>query len=284
MGSLSAAAKHLGVTQPALSRQVRILESHLGVALFSRDFEGVHLTPVGAEFLRSIRPLALQIEDVFHATKHGAETVDGVIRVAALTEVGQSTLMPRILAFRQEFPGVRFHIELTSGALILEGLRKAQFDFGLVAQMASEDSLTFKEFLDERSVLVTRAQNLIDIRDLMDVKRSRFITYRNEDMLLTLFLKTHFKNVSRRVIDVILSVNSHRSMIETLLTTDAYAVMPWQSVQPALENRLLRIASSYELAGRLFLVYSQRVETIRRLKVFRDHLMMSTGRRGRVGS
>jgi DNA-binding transcriptional LysR family regulator len=56
-GSLSAAARELGLTQPTLSRQVAGLEEELGVTLFERVGRGLELTPSGAELLEQVRAM-----------------------------------------------------------------------------------------------------------------------------------------------------------------------------------------------------------------------------------
>lgn len=56
-GSLSAAARALGMTQPTLGRQVSSLESELGVALFERGGRGLELTPSGLDLLEHVRAM-----------------------------------------------------------------------------------------------------------------------------------------------------------------------------------------------------------------------------------
>ena len=59
-GSLRAAARHLGIAQPAITRSIREIERELGVVLFERRARGVVLTPMGEVFMR--RALVMQNE------------------------------------------------------------------------------------------------------------------------------------------------------------------------------------------------------------------------------
>src|SRR3954469_1169003 len=63
-GSIGAGARALGLDQPLVSRQLRRIESELGVALFHRDSGGATLTAAGAEFVQRARPLLDDVEEL----------------------------------------------------------------------------------------------------------------------------------------------------------------------------------------------------------------------------
>src|SRR5205823_10791470 len=98
------AAVELGVTQGAVSRQVLMLEEHLGVKLFRRHGGGLELTPEGRDYLG---PLREAFDQIAHATAHtkddGAETK---LIVNLPPSVAALWLMPRLPAFKQRYPKV----------------------------------------------------------------------------------------------------------------------------------------------------------------------------------
>ncbi|RMT71271.1 hypothetical protein ALP42_200133 [Pseudomonas savastanoi pv. nerii] len=61
--SVSKAARHLHIVQPALSRQIRELEQDLGVDLFRRSSKGVELTPAGEQFIRDARAIMTDLQN-----------------------------------------------------------------------------------------------------------------------------------------------------------------------------------------------------------------------------
>jgi len=63
------AARHLGITQPTLSHQIKTLEEELGVTLFARDRSGVDLTPAGVAFQNSIEPLLEDLQRAIHEVR-----------------------------------------------------------------------------------------------------------------------------------------------------------------------------------------------------------------------
>ncbi|MES2817566.1 MAG: LysR family transcriptional regulator [Pseudomonadota bacterium] len=105
-GSLSAAARKLGQTQPTLSRQVAALEQCLGVTLFERVGKAMALTVTGAELLGHARVMGAAAHELGLAATGRSEEVEGVVSVATSDAVA-AYLMPRILLhLRQAAPGI----------------------------------------------------------------------------------------------------------------------------------------------------------------------------------
>ena len=109
-GSLSAAARALGMTQPTLGRQVTALETELGVALFERGGRGLELTPSGLDLLEHVRAMG-DAASRFSLTASGQSTsVEGSICITA-TEVGAAFVLPPILRkLRQLEPGIEVEL------------------------------------------------------------------------------------------------------------------------------------------------------------------------------
>ena len=133
-GSLTAAARELGSTQPALSKQLKRLEQALGVPLFERGVRGVTPTEYGAALLpraRTIREQARKaVEDV--AQLRGRR--EGRLSVA-LSHFATIALLPRVMpAFRARWPGVT--IRIAPPAFHHAGLREGEPDFAVMSQPA----------------------------------------------------------------------------------------------------------------------------------------------------
>ncbi|MFV3126724.1 LysR substrate-binding domain-containing protein [Niveispirillum sp. KHB5.9] len=113
-GSLRAAARQLGIAQPALTRSIQEMEHELGVSLFERLPRGVALTPMGQAFLR--RAAAVQNE-LRLATDEIAQlrgNMTGQVTIE-LSSAVQMALLPRVIApFRRKFPDV--YLTLREGA------------------------------------------------------------------------------------------------------------------------------------------------------------------------
>jgi DNA-binding transcriptional LysR family regulator len=98
-GSLSGAARELGLTQPTLGRQINELERHLGAALFIRSHAEV---------------MARAAEAMARAASGGADETRGVVRVTASDIVGVEVLPPLLASFRRCHPNVKIELDLSN--------------------------------------------------------------------------------------------------------------------------------------------------------------------------
>src|SRR4051812_37817572 len=92
-GSLRAAARHLALAQPALTRSVRTLERDLGVPLFERRARGMILTPMGEAFVRRAKAILSEVR----RTRDEVDQLRGLTRgsvVAALSTAPHFELLP----------------------------------------------------------------------------------------------------------------------------------------------------------------------------------------------
>ena len=111
-GSLSAAARALGLTQPTLGRQVAELERALGVALFTRSPQGLKPTDAAVELAPHAKAMAGAASAMARAASGAGNTARGIVRITASEIIGAEVL-PRILAdFRPLHPGVVVELSL----------------------------------------------------------------------------------------------------------------------------------------------------------------------------
>jgi len=273
--SISGAARLLGLTQPAITKQMQLLERDLGFSVLIRDNRGVHLTHEGRQIFDSLGSVFQNLNEVLDRVRANAHAAEGPLRIASLTEYGQATLMNYILEFRRQFPNITFEISYQQEAEIVAAILGDKIDLAVVTQNYSSQGLDSTHLVDERIVLVTRASNRLDIEEPAQLRRIHLVTYRAEDPLLKAFVKANFSNISLATLTIPLMVNSHRSMIDSLLADDLYAAMPWPSVAHYVETRLLRLASTKEFVGRLHLVRSPK-QARKRRRIFEDFLMQKS--------
>jgi len=113
-GTLSAAAKALGFTQPTLSRQVSALETELHLTLFERVGQRLVLTDSGLELLEHARKMGNSALD-FSLTANGqSQQIEGSVIVSA-SELTATFMLPKIIAkLRREEPGIDIEVVVTN--------------------------------------------------------------------------------------------------------------------------------------------------------------------------
>ena len=109
-GSLSAAARKLGQTQPTLSRQVAALERHLGVTLFERVSKRLVLTETGRDLLDHVRAMGEAAGLVALRATGRSQALVGEVRISAGETVAAWLLPPIVERIRKEHPEITVHV------------------------------------------------------------------------------------------------------------------------------------------------------------------------------
>ena len=114
-GTLSAAARKLGLTQPTLSRQVAAIEQSMGVTLFERVGKAMALTPTGLELLKHARAMGAAAEALGLAATGRSEAVGGVVSVSATDPVAAHLLPPLVRRMREQEPDIAIEVISSNG-------------------------------------------------------------------------------------------------------------------------------------------------------------------------
>jgi DNA-binding transcriptional LysR family regulator len=148
-GNITAGAERLGISQPAVSRQIRELEARAGLVLLDRLPRGVTPTAAGrvvAEYASRARALERETFEALAALR-GLET--GELALGASTTIG-SYLLPGVLArFHRLHPGVRLNLTVANTRQIQEGLTTYRLDIGLTEGLPGAPDLEATPFMDD---------------------------------------------------------------------------------------------------------------------------------------
>ena len=112
-GSLSAAARELGVTTPAVSKHLALMESRLCVPLVVRTTRRMSLTPEGELYLQSARRILSEIDGMEELLGVSKATPKGLLRVNATLGFGRSHVAPLISRFVRKHPQVEVQLQLS---------------------------------------------------------------------------------------------------------------------------------------------------------------------------
>jgi DNA-binding transcriptional LysR family regulator len=149
-GSLSAAARALGMAQPTLGRQVAALEAELGVVLFERAGRGLVLTPNGLGLLEHVKAMGEAAGQVSLAAGGQAQGIEGSICITA-SEITSVFLLPPIVErLRCQEPGIE--VEIVSSNETID-LRRREADIALRNFRPTQPDLIAKKVRDGRARL-----------------------------------------------------------------------------------------------------------------------------------
>ena len=109
-GSLTAAAKQLGQSQPTTGRHIKAAEMALGTELFTRNLRGLSLTEAGLSMLAPARDMAAAAARLETVAAGRDERISGTVRITASVVVSHYILPPIIGAMRSQEPGIEIEI------------------------------------------------------------------------------------------------------------------------------------------------------------------------------
>ena len=183
-GSLSAAARVLGMAQPTLGRQVNGLENELGVILFERVGRGLTLTPSGLELLDYVRDMGNAAGRVSLAASGHSQSIEGTICITA-SEIYPAFLLPPIIAkLRQEAPGIAVEIVASNAAV---DLRRREADIAIRSFRPTQPDLIAKKVKDDPARLYATSQYLARIgnpKSPAELSKANFIDFDTIDMVV----------------------------------------------------------------------------------------------------
>ena len=113
-GTLSGAARALGLTQPTVGRQVEALERSLGTPLFTRSAAGLRPTDIALSLRPHAETMAAAAETLARTASGEADKVEGAIRITASEIVGAEVLPPILTGFHEVHPGVAIELTLSN--------------------------------------------------------------------------------------------------------------------------------------------------------------------------
>ena len=175
-GSLSAAARALGMAQPTLGRQVDALEQELGLVLFERVGRGVTLTPGGVELLEHVRAMGEAATRVSLVAAGQSQTIEGEVLIAASELYAAHLLPPMIAKLRQDQPGIRLEV---IAANTPSDLRRREADIAIRNFRPTEPDLIARKIKDAQARLYAAPHYLDRLgwpKTAYDLRQAEFIS------------------------------------------------------------------------------------------------------------
>ena len=178
-GSFSGAAKHLGLTQPGVSQQVRRLEKDIGIPLLDRRERRVIMTAAGLEFHRFASRVLAARSEFDEKLKDLTGQVSGRLALGASTVPGEFILPGLLAGFIALHPAVEASVEIGDTGNITDMVRTAECDLGFVGARISHRGLKQEPFLEDELVLIVPSSHpLAEKKSIViaDLGQERLIT------------------------------------------------------------------------------------------------------------
>lgn len=158
-GHFGHAAEASAISQPALSVQIRALETGLGAALFERAPRQVRLTAFGEVFAGRAREILRAVDELDDLARMSRGALSGRLRIGVIPTVAPYLLPRLIRTIADAYPDIEIEVRETITPRLIEALAEGALDTAIVALPVSEPALSEVDLFEEAFVLVRPASD-----------------------------------------------------------------------------------------------------------------------------
>lgn len=169
--SFSKASAKLGISQPAVTQQIKYIENYLEARIIDRKKNGIRLTPEGEELYKVVT----QLEKSIHALEKDVLKIikkEMTFRLAASYTIGSYVIPGKCLNSISEGIGNDVTLNIDASDKIVKGLKERKFDIGLIESPIFDDELIYREWFDDELVIFSNAvlPKTVNTEELYDFK------------------------------------------------------------------------------------------------------------------
>jgi DNA-binding transcriptional LysR family regulator len=279
-GSLSAAARELGLTAPAVSKRLTQMESRAGVALVNRTTRRMMLTPEGELYLGHARRILDEIDELSELLGSAKKSPKGLLRVNATLGFGRSHVAPAISRFVAKYPQVAVQLQLS---VTPPPLTDDAYDVCIRFGEPPDTRVVAKRLAANRRLLCA-APSYVASRGMPltahDLTRHSCIGIRQGDEAYGVWRLTSGRGASRKTeavrVNGTLTTNDGEIAVKWAL--DGHGILmraEWDIKQYLADGSLVLVLPDHETPNAdIFAVYSQRHQMSNRIRAFVDFLAL----------
>lgn len=175
-GHFGRAADACAISQPALSLQIKELETALGTALFERGARQIRLTRFGVEFAARVQDILRSVDELGDLARGVRDRLAGRLRIGIIPTIAPYLLPTIICNLTREHPDIDLHVRETLTQTLIHELQEGRIDAAIVALPVSEASLTEIPLFSENFVLVRpHADGGLPVPDRSELREMRLL-------------------------------------------------------------------------------------------------------------
>jgi LysR family transcriptional regulator, nitrogen assimilation regulatory protein len=160
-GGFTAASLTMDIGQPAISKQIRLLEAEVGAQLFLRHGRGIVVTPAGRHLLEHARDVVERIENVKAEMSELSKTVAGEITCGLPASIGSTLTTPLLKRFLDAFPLVRLNVVEGLSGHLYEWLLRGDLDLAAIYAPSVNNELFSELITSDEVYFVSSASDAI---------------------------------------------------------------------------------------------------------------------------
>ncbi|MEO3385031.1 LysR family transcriptional regulator [Mesorhizobium sp. CAU 1741] len=278
LGSLSKAARHVGLNPASVSRKISELEQRLGVQLLNRTTRQVALTEAGRAYLQHIDKVLEGVAEAENAAIALQKTPRGTLRIHSRTLFGVQVLGPLLPVFQDRYPDIRIELRLSERPI---QLREEDCDIDFRIAPPRDTGLMQRKLFSSERILIA-APDYVRLNPPIaapeDLERHRCLTYWiGHDEMVWRFLREG--RLQEMAIPAGISVNNGIILRDLAVAGRGVALLDDYTVTDALEQgALVRVLRDYQVTNTTFeegmyATYIEAAHVPEKIRTFLDFLV-----------
>ncbi|SDS03492.1 aminoethylphosphonate catabolism associated LysR family transcriptional regulator [Pseudomonas oryzae] len=256
LGSITQAAKKLGLSQPTVTTQIRQLEARYGIELFYRGGRRLTLSDVGAELLPRVRALLQQEADIEFFLRNSGQQ-QGSLRLGATAPYYVLDLLKR---FRERLPQVEVAVQIGNSQEVLEALDEFRVDLAASSQRLDDPRLVRLELGRDPLVLaVHREHPLAALSSVPLTALARHCLLMREAGSTTRELTERMLAEAGVRPQALLEIGSRESIREAVLRNIGVSIIARHEVPHSPELRVLALEDAPQIVEYLYCLKERRL-------------------------
>lgn len=248
--SFSRAAEDLFISQPAVTKHIKELESRLNIALFERKGNKIYLTKAGKLIYTCLKKIKQEYQEMEFELGRLNDTFKGILRIGASSTISQYIIPKVIAAFHKRYPKIDLHLLNGNSFEMEQKLFENEIDLALVENVSSQSSIKYIDFLDDEIVIVTGSNSVYAKKKILsadDLQTLPVVLREKGSGTLEVIQKALSKyNIPIDKLNILIHLGSTEAIKNFLCDFDGIALVSVNSIEKELR---LKEITKLELKG-----------------------------------
>lgn len=169
-GSMLTASQNLHITQPSISKSVKLLEEKLNTKIFNRSKSGSTATKSGQQIIEKAKLVIEQMEELENISNLQTIALDSPLSISSIPSLCLSVLPPALGTFKRLYPNVKITLKENGSNSVINQVINKEVDFGLISLIKGRnynESLIFKPLLESKIIVcVSKNSELANMKEI----------------------------------------------------------------------------------------------------------------------
>jgi len=232
--SLTKAAEEMYMTQPAISIQLKKLQSQFEIPLTEKIGKKIYLTDFGKSIVEVAENILEEANGLQYKTKEYKGLLTGKLKISSAS-TGKYVIPYFLSSFIHQYPGIDLTLDVSNKSTVVESLRNNEIDFALVSVLP-ENLKVVEEVLVENKLFL--------IGNTDKSKKDKPLIYREEGSATRMAMNDHFSKKKKQAKRKSISLTSNEAVKQAVIAGLGQSILPLIGIKNELVNKQLFIIPS----------------------------------------